>query len=336
MNAPQSALVNGAGVFLQACLAPFEFALGQPDVTDIYVNRPSEMWIERLGGDLTRHQDARLTPAVLQRFAQQLAALTHQGINREHPLLSSRLPDGSRIQIVAPPATRGPLALALRRHLVAGISLGDYRASGAFARAEGRGSARTSPISEVRDLLSSGDFAAALSLAVRSRMNILVSGGTSTGKTTFVNALLREVPIEERLILIEDTPELMSPNENMVGLVALRGSLAEARVTSDDLLSASLRMRPDRIILGELRGNEAFAFLRAVNSGHPGSMTTIHADSPERAVEQLTLLVLQAGTCLSRGDIRHYVRSTIDVYVQLGRHHGRRIVQQVLVRGEEY
>ncbi len=332
MNAPQAVSTAAPGVFLQACLAPFEFALGQPDVTDIYVNRPGEMWIERLGGDLTRHQDARLTPAVLQRFAQQLAALTHQGINREHPLLSSRLPDGSRIQIVAPPATRGPLALAIRRHLVAGISLDDYQASGAFEDAETSGAAHPSALTEVQNLLSSAQLSGALSLAVRSRMNILVSGGTSTGKTTFLNALLREVPAGERLILIEDTPELAPPHENLVGLVAVRGSLGEARVTTDDLLSASLRMRPDRLILGELRGSEAFAFLRAVNSGHPGSMTTIHADSPERAVEQLALLVLQGGFRLSREDIRHYVRNTVDVYVQLGRSNGRRRVEQVLVR----
>jgi type IV secretion system protein VirB11 len=161
---------------------------------------------------------------------------------------------------------------------------------------------------------------------------VLVFGGTSTGKTTFLNALLREIPAEERLILIEDTPELDMTHPNSVGLLAPRSALGEAEVRAEDLLMAALRMRPDRIILGELRGPEAFTFLRAVNSGHPGSMTTIHADTSARAVEQLALLVLQAGSRLAREDVRHYVRASIDVFVQLERIAGRRKVTQVLVR----
>ncbi len=179
-------------------------------------------------------------------------------------------------------------------------------------------------------MINSRTFAEALALAVRARKNIIVSGGTSTGKTTFLNALLREVPAEERLILIEDTPELIVEHENKVGLVSVRGELGEAKVTANDLVSASLRMRPDRIILGELRGPEAFAFLRAINTGHPGSMTTIHADSPDGAVEQLVMLVLQGGTKLGRDDVRHYVRQSVDVFVQLSRIGGRRNVEAVI------
>jgi type IV secretion system protein VirB11 len=171
-----------------------------------------------------------------------------------------------------------------------------------------------------------------LSAAVKGRKNILVAGGTSTGKTTFLNALLKEVPAEERLILIEDTPELFVRHENHVGLIAARSALGEAQVETDDLVAASLRMRPDRIILGELRGKEAYSFLRAVNTGHPGSMTTVHADSPERAVEQIVLLVLQGGTQLNRDDVRHYVSRTVDVFVQLTRSGGRRRVAEVVLR----
>jgi type IV secretion system protein VirB11 len=171
-----------------------------------------------------------------------------------------------------------------------------------------------------------------LAAAVRARKNILVSGGTSTGKTTFLNALLREVPAGERLILIEDTPELKVHHENAVGLLAARSALGEARVSANDLVAASLRMRPDRIILGELRGTEAYAFLRAINTGHPGSMTTVHADSAERAIEQIVLLVLQAGTQLGRDDVRHYVSRTVDVFVQLARTAGRRHVAEVVLR----
>ena len=146
--------------------------------------------------------------------------------------------------------------------------------------------------------------------------------------------LIREVPADERLVLIEDTPELHVEHANHVGLVAVRGSLGETQVSANDLVTASLRLRPDRIILGELRGVEALAFLRAINSGHPGSMTTIHADSPEAAVEQLVLLALQAGTSLSRADVRHYVTQTIDVFVQLRRTGGLRRIERVALRGQ--
>ncbi|MNX90695.1 Type IV secretion system protein VirB11 [compost metagenome] len=182
--------------------------------------------------------------------------------------------------------------------------------------------------------MQAGDVAGLLSAAVKGRRNILISGGTSTGKTTFLNALMKEVPAGERLIFIEDTPELHLRHPNAVGLLAARSALGEAAATTDDLLNASLRMRPDRVILGELRGPEAYTFLRAVNTGHPGSMTTVHADSPERAVEQLALLVLQGGTRLVREDVIHYVRSTIDVYVQLERVGGQRSVSEIRLRAQ--
>src|SRR5437879_5810614 len=114
------------GVYLRSCLAPFEAPLSRPDVTDIYVNRPGELWIETLGGSIERHEDPSITELMLARFARQIAALTHQGVSREHPLLAATLPDGSRIQVVAPPATRGPLALAIRKQVAASLTLQDY------------------------------------------------------------------------------------------------------------------------------------------------------------------------------------------------------------------
>jgi type IV secretion system protein VirB11 len=326
-----AALVAPTGVYLRACLLPFEQALARPDVTDIYVNRPGELWIETLGGKIERREDPQLDELTLARLARQVAALTHQGVSRESPLLAATLPDGSRVQVVAPPATRGPLALAIRRQVAASLTLQDYADGDHFAST--RTEATRQPVDEeLRRLIRMRDFAGALALAVRARKNIVVSGGTSTGKTTFLNALLREVPSQERLILIEDTPELVIDHDNHVGLVSVRGDLGEARVTTNDLVSASLRMRPDRIILGELRGPEALAFLRAVASGHPGSMTTIHADSPETAIEQLAMLVLQGGTKLSRPDVRHYVAQSIDIFVQLSRAGGRRSVDAVILK----
>lgn len=319
-------------VYLLSYLAPLGDVLARADVTDIYVNRPHEIWIETTSGEIERHDAPALDATTLDRLVRQIAALSHQGINREHPLLSAALPDGSRIQVVAPPATRGSLALAVRKHVSPDLTLGDYVGAGAFDRTR-RGGNRPSEVDEkLAALLDADNIAEMLSIAVRARKNILVSGGTSTGKTTFLNALLREIPAGERLILIEDTPELQLRHDNAVGLLAARSALGEARVTANDLVAASLRMRPDRIILGELRGDEAFAFLRAVNTGHPGSMTTVHADSPEGAIEQITLLVLQVGTQLGRADVHHYVRSTVDVFVQLSRESGRRFVSDVSLR----
>ena len=332
MSTAAFAAVPPEGVYLRSYLAPFGWALSRPDVTDIYVNRPGELWIETLGGTIERHEDAAVDELTLSRLARQIAALTHQGVSREHPLLAAKLPDGSRIQIVAPPATRGPLALAIRRQVAASLTLQDYAAGDHFANTR-TNSTVSGDDEAITGLIDRRMFAEALALAVRARKNIIVSGGTSTGKTTFLNALLREIPPDERLILIEDTPELSIEHENSVGMVSVRGELGEAKVTTNDLVSASLRMRPDRIILGELRGPEAFAFLRAIASGHPGSMTTIHADSPEAAVEQLAMLVLQGGTRLGRDDVRHYVRQSIDLFVQLGRNAGRRLVEAVLPTG---
>ena len=321
-------------IYLRSYLEPLAAMLARPDVTDIYVNRPGELWIETVGGAIERHDAPALDEATLDRLARQIASVSHQGISREHPLLSATLPDGARVQIAAPPATRGALALAIRKHVAADLSLDDYAASGAFAATRGRDRLEERDADRaLADRLAAGDMAGMLSSAVRGRKNILVSGGTSTGKTTFLNALIREIPPEERLILIEDTPELQVRQDNVVGLLAARSALGEAEVTANDLVAASLRMRPDRIILGELRGEEAFAFLRAVNTGHPGSMTTVHADSAERAIEQIVLLALQAGTQLNRDDVRHYVKSTVDVFVQLARVGGeRRVVEIVLNR----
>lgn len=320
-------------VYLQSYLAPFAEFLGRADVTDIYVNRPGELWAETLGGAVEHHPVPGLNRDVLARLAGQIAACTHQGVNREHPILSAALPGGERAQIVLPPATRGDLALAIRKHVSSDLGLSDYVAAGAFDSVRRGGPRRRGDIDDrLGALLEAGDHAGLLAAAVQGRRNILISGGTSTGKTTFLNALIREIPPYERLIYMEDTPELHLRHRNAIGLLAARSALGEAAVTAEDLLNASLRMRPDRIILGELRGLEAYTFLRAVNTGHPGSMTTVHADSPERAVEQIALLVLQGGTRLGRDDVLHYVHSTIDVFVQLTRVAGRRAISEISLR----
>lgn len=321
-------MADNATSYLNIYLGPLHAHLSRPDVTDIYVNRPGELWVETLGGATELHPAPELTDEHLWRLARQVANIAHQGISREHPLLAARLPDGTRIQIAAPPATRGPMAIALRKHVSAHLTLEDYAVQGAFAATLSAEDARDAD-EALAALYVAKDWPGFLQRAVRARKTIVVSGGTSTGKTTFLNALIGEIEPAERLVLIEDTPELLLRHENAAGLVAVRGMLGEASVTADDLLIASLRMRPDRIILGELRGKEAFTFLRAINTGHPGSLTTVHADSPERAVEQIALMVLQSGAEMHLDDVVSYANRTIDVLVQLQRQAGKRQVRQI-------
>ncbi|WP_373475664.1 P-type DNA transfer ATPase VirB11 [Sphingorhabdus sp.] len=324
MNAPPQ------NIYLESYLAVLAPWLERSDLTDIYINRPGELWFEVLGSPPERCLVPELTGELLARMVKQIAAVTAQGINREHPLLSASLPDGTRVQAVIPPATRGEIALAFRKHVSVGLGLEDYRASGAVAETRIvkvdeniRGAV---PVTDDVDV----DVILMLRNAVRNKRNILVSGGTSSGKTAFVNALLREIPADERLILIEDTPELQIEHLNVVGLIAARSELGEAEVTAEDLLIAALRMRPDRIILGEIRGSEAVTFMRAVNTGHPGSITTIHADSPERAIDQLALLVMETGTRMGWDDVVRYVRNSLDIVVQLNRDYGKRDVGSVM------
>ena len=318
------------GYYLDSFLAPLAPVLARSDVTDIYVNRPNEIWIESLGGRIERQEVTGLAEPDLARLARQIAAFGAQGINRSHPLLSATLPDGSRVQIAAPPATRGGHAMAIRRHIASDMALADWADSGAFSALTG--GAEVEPFAgRTHRMIAADEAETVLRDAVLARRNILVSGGTSTGKTTFLNALLAEVPMTERLILIEDAEELRIAHPNAVGLIAVRGKLGEADVSAEDLLIAALRMRPDRIILGELRGQEAFTFLRAVNTGHPGAITTIHADSPHRAIEQLVLLVLQGASPLRREDVRHYILQSVDVFIQLERRDGKRRVQQIMM-----
>lgn len=330
MSASATVIRAGARVYLEAYLRPLAEWLGRPDVTDILINDAGEVWVESLGGEMERHLAPELTDTTLWRLATQIAASANQGVSREHPLLAATLPGGARVQIVAPPATRGAMAIAIRKHVVTDLALDDYAADGAFATARSVSLAEGSANDRLlKDLLHAGDMPGFLRHAVSMRKNIIVSGGTSTGKTTFLNALVKEIPQSERLIVIEDTPEIRLDHPNAVGLVAARGTLGEARVDVEDLLQASLRMRPDRILLGELRGPEAYSFLRAVNSGHPGSITTVHADSPRAAVDQIALMVIQAGANLSRAEIIAYVDGVVDVAVQLSRRDGKRIVSEV-------
>jgi type IV secretion system protein VirB11 len=185
-------------------------------------------------------------------------------------------------------------------------------------------------------MLDAGEVMAFLRAAVRRRKTIVISGGTGSGKTTLLNAMVKEIPRSERLLVIEDAPEVRLDHPNAVGLVSVRGELGEAQVDADTLLAASLRLRPDRILLGELRGREAFAFMRAVNSGPPGSITTVHAASPAGALDQIALLALTSGVDLGWDKVQAYVARVVDVVVQLDRTEGSRRLTEVLFRARQF
>jgi len=322
-----------AGVYLEAYLAPLSPWLSRPDVTDVLVNRPGEVWIETANGTMSREPADQLTEVALQRLARQIAAASHQGVNREQPLLSATLPDGARVQVVGPPATRGGVAMAVRKHLISDMSLDELSRDGLFEAAARADPARDAAgDAELEAILDAGDLMGFLKAAVKRRKTMVICGGTASGKTTLLNALVKEIARTERLVVIEDAPEVRLDHPNAVGLVAVRGELGEAQVGPDALLAAALRLRPDRILLGELRGAEAFAWLRAVNSGHPGSITTVHADSPAGALDQIALLVLTSGVDLGWDKVRTYVERVVDVVVQLDRTRGARRLTEVLFR----
>lgn len=300
-------------VYLDAYLAPLMTWLERETVTELLVNRPGELWVEDAEQPgMQRISLPELDDQLLQRLAEQVARISHQGINREHPLLAATLPDGARIQMVGPPATRRHWALAIRRHRLLDLPLDAYD----------RGPIAAAPAPPSPDPVA--EPIAFLRQAVQRRRTILISGGTSTGKTTFLNAMLREIPAHERMVLVEDTAELRLPGANGVGLIAVKGELGEAKVTANELLQAALRLRPDRIVLGELRGAETISFLRAINTGHPGSFSTVHANSPRGALEQIALMAMQTGIGLSRAETMEYAASVIDIVVQLDRIDGKR------------
>jgi type IV secretion system protein VirB11 len=313
---------EGAGersVYLDAYLAPFREWLDRDTVTEILVNRPGEVWVEDAAmPGMQRVETPHIDDTLVQRLAEQVARVSHQGINREHPLLGATLPDGARVQFCGPPATRRHWAMAIRRHRRLDLPLDAYDTGPLAPPAQpAMPDPQAEPIAYLRE-------------AIRQRRTILISGGTSTGKTTFLNAMLGEIPRRERVVLVEDTPELKLPGANGVGLVAVKGELGEAKVTANELLQAALRLRPDRVVLGELRGAESVSFLRAINTGHPGSFSTIHANSLRGALEQLALMVMQTGIGLTRSDTIAYAASVIDVIVQLGRGtDGKRGIAQI-------
>ena len=220
--------------------------------------------------------------------------------------------------------------MSIRKQTIMNLDLDQYEAIGAFQNTIVRQQAN--PVDkQLRELLNAGNVKDFIKQAILAKKNIIISGGTSTGKTTFLNAALKIIPSTERIITCEDAREIMIPHiPNRVHLIASKGGQGRAQVTMQDLIEACLRLRPDRLMLGELRGKEAFSFMRAVNTGHPGSISTLHADTPALAMEQLVLMIMQAGLGITRDQIKSYVENVINVIIQLKRGaRGMRYVSEI-------
>jgi type IV secretion system protein VirB11 len=335
------AMWAGLPTYMKQAATPIKQWLQSPDVIEIMCNRPGEIWIEERGvPHMVRHEVATLDTRAIVNLARIIAGITSQNVNEETPLLSAAMPNGERFQAVLSPVASMGGAFSIRKQVIADMSMDQYMALGGFDHVRIPGAevagkdyvtdTESGFLERLRDPSSAGRREA-LRFAVQNRMTMLIAGGTSSGKTTFFNGLLKDVPEWERIISIEDTRELKPPQPNYLSLVASKGGQGRARTTMQDCLEASLRLRPDRIFMGEVRGAEAFSFLQAINTGHPGSMSTLHADNPRGVYERLAMMAMQAGLGLTKAELLEFVRFVVPIIIQIGRdpQTGRRGVTEI-------
>lgn len=317
--------------FLESFIEPIKPFINNPDLTEICINRPQEIFIEGKQG-WKRHQIKELSHSWLEQLANSIAAYTKQDISESQPIVSCSLPQGERVQIVIPPATeKDCISITIRKPNSKTFSLQELDENGLFNETAASSSEISYEEHTLCALRDKKDWRSFFDLAVKSRKNILISGATGSGKTTFSKTLIRSIPEHERIITIEDTRELVVANENRVHMLYSKDGQGLAKIGPKHLLESALRMRPDRILLQELRDGTAFFYLRNVNSGHPGSITTVHANSAALAFEQLTLLVKESegGKDLARDDIRTMLYMFVDVVVQMKRENGKFLITEV-------
>ena len=323
---------SGNIVALQTYLRPVEPFFAVDGVEEVSINEPGGLWVENRG-TMTYYEVPELNFTHLHGLARLVSQSTDQIISEEAPLLSATLPNGYRIQIVFPPVVaKGTVAMSIRKPSILQYTIDEYDQMGMFhAVIEGSSGGERDIL--IKQLLKEGKIKDFLEACIVFRKNIVISGGTSTGKTTFTNALLRSIPSEERLITVEDAREIvLNEHPNKLHLIASKGGQGRANVTTQNLIEACLRLRPERIIVGEIRGAEAFSFLRAINTGHPGSICTLHADTPEMAIEQMKLMVMQAGLGMPPDDVREYIKRVVDVIIQLKRSDGgKRFISEIKI-----
>lgn len=317
---------------LRLLLAPIAAHLADPTVTEVVVNRPGEAGVERRDG-WTWHELPELTFQRLDAIATLCAAMSQQDVGPERPLCGSVLPDGQRVQICRPPAVAaGTISLTIRRPSTFAPTIAGLAAGGLFARTEGA-TRRAHPLdTELMALHGAKDWERFFPLAVQAKKTIIATGDTGSGKTTFAKALIQAIPLDERLVTIEDTAEFIGlPQRNLVSLFYSKGDQGVARVRSEDLIEAALRMRPDRVLMQELRDGAAFTFVRSIAAGHPGSITTCHAGSAAGAFDALRMMVKQhdAGKHLADADVFTLLHQLVDVVAHCRRDRRGFAIEQV-------
>jgi pilus assembly protein CpaF len=288
-------------------LRPIQDLILDPDISEIMVNGPDRVFIERQG-HLQAVEGLSLSSKSLEVAVRNIARRLGDDISEEKPILDSRLPDGSRVAAVIPPCSLNGVVLTIRKFNAKHFGVQELVATGTLPQ-------------ELADYLKS---------AVLDRQNILISGGTGTGKTTLLNILASFIPDRERILIIEDTAEIQLGTPNLVRFEARREQNGLPAVTIRDLLKASLRHRPDRILLGEIRGAEAFDLLQLLNTGHSGTVSTVHANSAKQAISRFTSCVLQSGIELPYRAIKSNIADSLNIVVHLERRPGRRFVSEVL------
>ncbi len=317
--------------YLERYLEPFRELLSRDDISEIAINPDGKVWVELAGDAIMRHDGQIVDRKTAFNMAQSIVGDANARVSEKNPLVSGNVDYAGRplrVQVAVPPAIEHGASITIR--LFATGSIKGYAPTYLFGKAVSLDALRADKMKSIA-ALAEENLDEALQTLVQARLNVLISGGTSTGKTTFARHLIGYVGNGERLITIEDAFELFPAQSNTVALLADRSAQSQRRANA--LLQASLRMRPDRIIVGELRGAEALTYLEAINTGHGGSVSTIHAETAELAIDRLAIMVMQAGTPLTFAEVREYIRKSIDVIVQLGRADGKRGITEFYLPG---
>ena len=318
--------------YLQASLDKLKDA-ARDDLSEICINPDGTCWGEFQGDHFMRVLDQRLSVTEVRDLGNQIASSANTTMSKDRPIVSVSITYRNRpirAQVVTPPAVHSGMSISLR--FFSSLPLEKIELRYLYGKERRLEELRQEKNRALREVVAAGDIYEAIRFCVENKLNMIVSGGTSTGKTVAARKILSYVGDEERIVTIEEAAELLPAQPNAVTLIANRDAEFQS---ADVLLTATLRMRPDRIILGEVRGKEAMTFLEAINTGHGGSMTTLHAETPQLAVQRLAIAALKTEIPMAYQDMVQYIESSIDVIIQAGREDGARGITEFYLPGTE-
>ena len=319
--------------YLQASIDKLEDAKRE-DVIEICINPDGSCWGEFQGDHFMHRLERTLTEDQIKDLGNQIASDAATPLSKDRPIVSVSITYRNRpirAQVVTPPAVSRGMSINLR--FFSSLPLESIELGFLYGKERKLEELRQQKNRQLRDVVVRGDVEAAIRHCVENKLNMIVSGGTSTGKTVAARKILSYVSDEERILTIEEAAELLPIQPNAVTLISNRDAVNQ---TADVLLTATLRMRPDRIILGEVRGKEAMTFLEAINTGHGGSMTTLHAETPQLAVQRLAIAALKTEVPIPYRDMIDYIENSIDVIIQAGREDGKRGITEFYLPGNAY